>query len=79
MVEYRRYSRVTVKEMVRGVGGSARQARRFIKYALENKLMRRCYDPTGKPIPDLYEIPESLDVIESWREQDHPGEYYEDG
>ena len=78
MGEYRRYSRLTVKEMARGTGTSQRAVRKYIKYALESKLMRRCYDATGKPIPDLYEIPESLDVIESWRRQDHPGEYYPD-
>ncbi|MBA7539349.1 hypothetical protein ES705_31628 [subsurface metagenome] len=63
----RRYSRQTVKQITKGTGLPEEEVKRATEYFLNAKFMRRCYDAKGRLIPDLYELPESLEEIEVWR------------
>ena len=63
----RRYSRTTLKQMAEGTGLSEEEVKENVQKLLKDKFMRRCYDDSGRLIPDLYELPVSLPETEEWR------------
>ena len=63
----RRYSRVTTKQIAKGTDLPEEEIKKALQGLLKDEFIHRCYDESGRLIPDLYEIPDSLPEAREWR------------
>ena len=59
--DLRTFSRMTSKQMAKGMGLSEGEVKESLLKLIEHGFMRPCYDSSGILIPGLYEIPENYD------------------
>jgi len=60
----------STKEIAKATRIKKRQVKKILKRLLKDKFIRPVYDERGEPVPDLYQVPESMDERGDWIAED---------